>query len=99
MFLILPRLAIWLWDAGRESLCLLVTGFHSSPSAEQKSLLSDTAAHSHRQKYPANWMAYVRHSPQGTALRVSVCLQQKDRPWVNEKERKTDRKVSFFPFL
>lgn len=36
MFLILPRLAIWLWDAGRESLCLLVTGFHSSPSAELK---------------------------------------------------------------
>lgn len=35
-FFFLPRLAIWLWDAGRESHCLLVTGFHSSPTAELK---------------------------------------------------------------
>lgn len=73
----------------REGISLLVSDWLSQLSLRwAQSLLSDTAAHSHRQKYPANWMAYVRHSPQGTAPRVSVCVQQKDRT-VGEWKRET----------
>ena len=72
----------------REGISLLVSDWLSQLSlCWAQSLLSDTAAHSHRQKYPANWMAHVRHSPRGTALCVSVCVQQKDRQWVKAKQR------------
>lgn len=44
-------------------------------------------------------MAYVRHSPQGTARRVSVYVQQKDRPWVNEIERLQENQKAKSDFL
>lgn len=77
----------------REGISLLVSDWLSQLSLRwAQSLLSDTAAHSHRQKYPANWMAYVRHSPQGTAPFVFACVQEKVKPWVNENEQQQENK-------
>lgn len=89
----------------RQGISLLVSDWISQFFHRRaQSLLSDTAAHSHRQKYPANWMAYVRHSPQGTAPCVCVCVCTTERQIVGEWKRATagkqeDRKVSFSPFL
>lgn len=94
-FFFLLRLAIWLWDAGRES--LLVSDWLSQLSlCCARSALSDTAAHSHRQKYPANWMVHVRHSPQGTAR----CVQQQCILWeTGEGKARMVGVIYFFPPL
>lgn len=87
-FFILPRLAIWLfglWDAGRESHCLLVTGFHSSPSAELKAYwVTPLPTHTDKNTPLTGWHMWDIHR------RVSaLCVQQKDTPWVNERQQKS----------
>lgn len=85
----------------REGISLLVSDWLSQLSHRwAQSSQSDTAAHSHRQKYPANWMAYVSHSPQGTAPRASLCITE--RQTVGEWKRETagkQTKKCLFPLL
>lgn len=89
MFLILLRLAIWLGDVGTESHCLLVTGFHSSPTTELKACrVTPLPTHTDKNtRLTGRHMWAVHH-------RVQLCVYDRkaDRGWMKGERQQENRK-------
>lgn len=92
MFLILQRLAIWLWDAETESHCLLVTSFHSSPTTELKACrVTPLPTHTDKNTQLTGRHMWAIHH------RVQLCVYDRkaDRGWM-KRERQQENVILLF---